>query len=34
VWEVVRNSNGDKALGPDGLTMAFFPKCCSVFRIP
>jgi hypothetical protein len=27
VWEVVREMNGDKALGPDGFSMAFFQKC-------
>lgn len=24
VWEVVRDLNGDKELGPDGFTMTFF----------
>jgi hypothetical protein len=27
VRDVIRNLNGDKALGPDGFTMAFFQKC-------
>jgi hypothetical protein len=27
VWDVVRDLNGDKALGLDGFTMAFFQKC-------
>jgi hypothetical protein len=26
VWEVVRGLNGDKVLGPDGFTMAFFSR--------
>ena len=27
VWEVVKGIDGDKALGPDGFTMAFFQSC-------
>jgi hypothetical protein len=32
-WKVVRNFKGDKALGPDGFTMAFFQKCWEVLRL-
>jgi hypothetical protein len=32
VWEVVRDLNGDKALGPDGFTMAFFKRCWDVVK--
>jgi hypothetical protein len=28
VWEM----NGDKALGPDGFSMAFFQKCWRVLK--
>ena len=27
VFQVLREMEGDKALGPDGFTMAFFHKC-------
>lgn len=30
VWELVHGLNGDKASGPDGFTMAFFPKCWKI----
>ena len=30
VIQVLREMEGDKALGPDGFTMAFFQKCWSV----
>jgi hypothetical protein len=29
--EVVRDLDGDKALGPNGLSLAFFQKCWEVF---
>jgi hypothetical protein len=32
VWDVVRDLNGDKALGPDGFTMAFFQKCWEILK--
>jgi hypothetical protein len=32
VYEVVRNLNGDKALGPDGFSLAFFQKCWEVLK--
>jgi hypothetical protein len=32
VWELVRGLNGDKASGPDGFTMAFFPKCWKILK--
>jgi hypothetical protein len=32
VWEVVWETNGDKALGPDGFSMAFFQKCWAVLK--
>ena len=32
VWEVVRKMKGDKALGPDGFSMAFFQKCWEVIK--
>jgi hypothetical protein len=32
VWEVVQKLKGDKALGPDGFTMAFFQKCWGVVK--
>jgi hypothetical protein len=31
-WEVVRGSNGDKALGLDGFTMAFFSEVLEVLK--
>jgi hypothetical protein len=44
VWEVVQSLNGNKALGPNGFTMAFFSSkvlgCIekgsydNVFKIP
>ena len=30
VFQVLREMEGDKALGPDGFTMAFFHKCWKV----
>jgi hypothetical protein len=33
VWEVVTNFKGDKALGPDGFTIAFFRKCWEVLKV-
>ena len=30
VVKVLQEMEGDKAPGPDGFTMAFFQKCCSV----
>jgi hypothetical protein len=27
IWAVIQNFKGDKALGPDGFSMAFFQKC-------
>jgi hypothetical protein len=32
VWEVVWNFKGDKASGPDGITMVFFQKCWEVLK--
>jgi hypothetical protein len=32
VWEVVKGMDGDKALGPDGFTMAFFQSCWAVVK--
>ena len=32
VLQVVKDLQGDKAPGPDGFTMAFFYKCCSVIE--
>jgi hypothetical protein len=32
VLEVVRDLNGDKALGPNGFFMAFFQKCWEVLK--
>jgi hypothetical protein len=32
VWEVVRDLNGDKVLGPNGFTMAYLQKCWEVVR--
>jgi len=32
VWEVVRDMNGDKALGLDGFSMACFQKCWEVMK--
>jgi hypothetical protein len=32
VLQVVKDLQGDKALGPDGFTMAFFQKCWSVLE--
>jgi hypothetical protein len=32
VLEVVKGLNGDKALGPDGFSMAFFQACWSVLK--
>jgi hypothetical protein len=29
---VVRELNGDKALGPNGFTMTFFHKCWEVLK--
>jgi hypothetical protein len=27
VWDVIKDTNGDKASGPDGFILAFFQKC-------
>jgi hypothetical protein len=32
VLGVVRESNGDKALGPDGFSIAFFQKCWEILK--
>jgi len=32
VWDVIRDLNGDKALGPNGFTMAFFQKCWEFLK--
>jgi hypothetical protein len=32
VWEVMKDMQGDKALGPDGFTMAFFRSCWAVVK--
>jgi hypothetical protein len=32
VWDVIRDFNGDKALGPDGFTMTFFQKCWDILK--
>jgi hypothetical protein len=31
VWEI-RDLNGEKALGPNGFTMAFFQKCREILK--
>jgi hypothetical protein len=33
VWDVIRELNGDKAPGPDSLTMAFFSEVLGYFLI-
>jgi hypothetical protein len=32
VWEVVKGMDRDKALGPDGFSMAFFQDCWVVIK--
>jgi hypothetical protein len=32
VWDVIRDLNGDKALGPDSFTMAFFQKFWAILK--
>jgi hypothetical protein len=32
VWDVIRDLNGDKALGPDSFTMAFIQKCSAILK--
>ena len=32
VFEVIHDCNGDKALGPDGFSMAFFQSCWGVLK--
>jgi hypothetical protein len=33
IWAVIQNFKGNKALGLDGFTMAFFQKCWEILKI-